>query len=63
VWYQYRLVTDLPASISFEGVEYDSILVVIDRVTKMGHFIPTWNDIITEQLAELFIRKVIYSTS
>jgi Integrase zinc binding domain len=52
-------VTDLPASISFEGVEYDSILVVIDRFTKMAHFVPAWKDIITEQLVELFIREVI----
>jgi transposase InsO family protein len=60
-WEQISMdfVTDLPVSISFEGVEYDSILVIIDRFTKMGHFIPTWKDIITEQLAELFIREVV----
>jgi hypothetical protein len=60
-WEQISMgfVTDLPVSISFEGVEYDSILVVIDRFTKMGHFMPTWKDIITEQHAELFIREVV----
>jgi hypothetical protein len=35
-------ITDLSASISFEGVEYDSILVVVDRFTKMAYYIPIW---------------------
>ena len=60
-WEQISMdfVTDLPASISFEGVEHDALLVVVDRFTKMGHFIPTWKDITTEQLAELFVREVV----
>jgi hypothetical protein len=53
-------ITDLPASILFKGVEHNVILVVVDYFTKMGHFIPTWKDITTKQLAELFICKVVY---
>jgi hypothetical protein len=34
-------ITDLPASISFKGVEHNVILVVVDHFTKMGYFIPT----------------------
>ena len=33
---------------------YDSILVVVDRFTKMGHFIPTTERTSTEGLARLF---------
>jgi len=34
--------------------EYDAILVVVDRFTKMGHFIPTTERTSTEGLARLF---------
>jgi len=33
---------------------YDSILVVIDRLTKMAHFIPTTEKTTAEGLARLF---------
>jgi len=33
---------------------YDSILVVVDRFTKMAHFIPTTEKTSTEELAQLF---------
>ena len=34
--------------------EYDSILVVVDRLTKMVHFIPTTEKTLAEGLARLF---------
>ena len=34
--------------------EYDSILVVVDRLTKMTHFIPTMEKTLAEGLARLF---------
>ena len=34
--------------------EYDAILVVVDRFTKMGHFIPTTEKTSIEGLAHLF---------
>ena len=33
---------------------YDSILVVVDRLTKMVHFIPTTEKTLAEGLARLF---------
>ena len=33
---------------------YDAILVVVDRLTKMGHFIPTTERTSAEELARLF---------
>jgi len=47
-------ITDLPKS---EG--YNTILVVIDRQTKMSHFIPCSKDIDARQFANLFMREIV----
>ena len=47
-------MTDLPKS---DG--YDTILVVIDRLTKMSHFIPCSKDLDTEQFANLFMKEIV----
>jgi len=46
-------ITDLPKS---EG--YDPILVVIDRLTKMSHFIPCYKDMNAGQFAKSFIKEI-----
>ena len=46
-------ITDLPTS---EG--YDAILVVIDRLTKMSHFIPCRKNLKARQFANLFIKEI-----
>ena len=47
-------ITDLPNS---EG--YDTILVVIDRLTKMCHFIPCNKSLDARQFATLFLKEII----
>ena len=47
-------ITDLPNS---DG--YDTILVVIDRLTKMSHFIPGRRDLDARQFATLFHKEII----
>jgi len=47
-------ITDLPKS---EG--YDTILVVIDRLTKMNHFIPGLKDLDARQFANLFMKEIV----
>jgi hypothetical protein len=49
----YDMITDLPPS---NG--YDSILTVIDWLTKMGHFVACRKNISADQLADLLIRYV-----
>ena len=39
----------------------DMVLIVVDRLTKMAHFIPTTTKITTKQTAELFLRHVFHS--
>lgn len=49
----YNMITDLPES---EG--YDCILTVVDRFTKMAHFIACNKTMNSEQLAQLMIQNV-----
>ena len=47
-------ITELPKS---DG--YDTILVVIDRLTKMSHFIPCRNNLDARQFAQLFLKEIV----
>jgi len=48
------LITDQPKS-----ERYDTILVVIDWLTKMSHFIPCSKDLDARQFTNLFIREIV----
>jgi transposase InsO family protein len=51
-------ITDLPPSIDkTTGVEYDSILVVVDRYTKVSKYIPCKKTTSAEDLADLFLKN------
>ena len=47
-------ITDLPTS-----DRYDTVLVVIDLLTKMRHFIPCKKSLDARQFATLFLREII----
>ncbi|WAQ84777.1 hypothetical protein PtA15_5A350 [Puccinia triticina] len=49
----YDMITDLP-----ESNNSDSILTVVDRLTKMAHFIPCNKTMTAEHLADLLLRQV-----
>ena len=46
----------LPKSKTSDGVEYDSILILIDHFTKLVCYYPVYKIINTTQLAELLFR-------
>ena len=46
-------ITDLPSSRT-----YDSIFVIVDRFTKMAHFMPCTKSITGEETAKLFINNI-----
>ncbi len=52
-------VTGLPVSTNWKGKTYDSILVIVDRLTKMIHYEPIKVTINTPALAEVFIEAVV----
>ncbi|GKA35506.1 putative reverse transcriptase domain-containing protein [Tanacetum coccineum] len=49
------LVTKLPKSSS----RYDTIWVIIDRLTKSAHFLPICEDYKTEKLARIYINEIV----
>ncbi|GJP62245.1 hypothetical protein CLOP_g19329 [Closterium sp. NIES-67] len=49
------IITGLPTTTS----GHDAILIVIDKFSKMGHFIPTHTTARTEETAQLFLRYII----
>jgi len=51
-------ITELPPS-KLSGVTYDSILVVVCRLTKMAHYIPARSDWDGIDLAQSWIREII----
>ena len=46
-------ITDLPKS-----GEADAILIIIDRLTKMAHFIACTKDIEARQFSDLFVKEI-----
>ncbi|MBW0549830.1 hypothetical protein O181_089545 [Austropuccinia psidii MF-1] len=53
IWLSMDFITQLPLSSSF-----DSILVIVDRFSKMLVFIPTMSSITSLDLAHLFIKNI-----
>jgi hypothetical protein len=45
-----------PLPVSTDG--HDMILIVVDRLTKMAHFIPTISNVTSKETAELFLEHV-----
>jgi transposase InsO family protein len=51
-------ITDLPES-RVGATVYNACMVVVDKLTKMVHYVPSWKDINAQELAQLFRREVI----
>ena len=43
-----------------ESNEYNAILVVVDRLTKMAHYIPTHEDTNSEKVARLYFDNIFH---
>ena len=48
----------MPSSRIGTGEEFNSILVIVDRYTKMARFLPTRSDTIVPEFVELFHREI-----
>ena len=49
------LVTELPRSTK----GYDSIWVIVDRLTKSAHFLPVRNTYMATQYAKIFLDRIV----
>ena len=52
-------ITGLPVLTNWKGDSYDSILVIVDRLTKMVHYEPVKVTIDAPSLAEVIIDVVV----
>jgi hypothetical protein len=50
---------DLIVALPKTRTGYDSIFTVVDRLTKMVHFIPTTSNVTTPELAKLFFNNIV----
>ena len=55
-------VSGLPISTDWKGDNYNSILVIVDRLTKMVHYKPVKIAIDASGLAEIIINVVVITT-
>ena len=53
-------VTGLPLSVDWKGDSYDSILIIVDQLTKMVHYEPVKVTINAPRLAEVIIDVVVW---
>ena len=59
-WKWERILMYLIVGLSFIVSGYDSILVVVDRLTKSTYFIPVWVKYTTKKLVERFISQIMW---
>ncbi len=53
-----EFITELPESVKYEG-KYNAILVVVDKLSKICHYIPCRSEMTEGELAEVITREVI----
>ena len=53
-WVSLDLITQLPRS----RAGHDAIVVFVDKLTKMVHYVPTTTNVTAPQLATIFVREV-----
>ena len=50
---------DFVAVLPMTGRKYDSVWVVVDRLTKSAHFLPVRTNYSLDKLAELYIKEIV----
>ena len=58
-WKWDRITMDFVVGLRLTGRKHDSVLVVVDRLTKSAHFLPVRTDYSLDKLAELYIKEIV----
>ncbi|WMV18765.1 hypothetical protein MTR67_012150 [Solanum verrucosum] len=58
-WKWERIAMDFVVGLPKTLGKFDSIWVVVDRVTKSAHFIPIRIDYNAEQLAKVYVKEIV----
>ncbi|GJR92994.1 putative reverse transcriptase domain-containing protein [Tanacetum coccineum] len=58
-WKWEKITMDLVMKLPRSSCGYDAIWVIVDRLTKLAHFLPIREDYKTEKLARIYINEII----
>ena len=58
-WKWDQITMDFMVGLPLTGRKHDSVWVVVDRLTKLAHFLPVRNDYSLDKLAELYIKEIV----
>ena len=58
-WKWDRITIDFVVGLPVAGRKFDSVWVVVDRLTKSAHFLPVRTDYSLDKLVELYIREIV----
>jgi hypothetical protein len=59
-WKWEEIAMDFIVRLPMTQSGYDSIWVIVDRLTKVAHFIPVKTTYSELQLAELYMSRIVY---
>ncbi|GJW99244.1 putative reverse transcriptase domain-containing protein [Tanacetum coccineum] len=58
-WKWEKITMDLVTNLPRSSGGYDAIWVIVDRLTKLAHFLPIREDYKTEKLAKIYINEIV----
>nr|GEX94533.1 putative reverse transcriptase domain-containing protein [Tanacetum cinerariifolium] len=63
IWKWERITMDFITKLPRTQSGYDSIWVIVDRLTKSAHFIPVNEKFKTKKLAQLYLKEIFYMST
>ena len=58
-WKWDRITMDFVVGLPLTGMKHDSVWFVVNRLTKLAHFLPVRTDYALDKLVELYIREIV----
>ena len=58
-WKWDRITIDFVVGLPLTGRKHDSVWVIVDRLTKLAHFVPVRANYTLDKLAELYIKEIV----